>query len=120
MTQTRSFLQDFDQPYRYTDDTVVAALNSAMFELSRIRPDIFLTNKYKIPLACCGPLMDMIPQLFNATRPNITVPIPSSLFMAVNWYMAGLIQFYDVDDTQDVRAQSFSQKFQGAVMGLTV
>ena len=89
-----------------------------MFEAARIRPDLFLDFKYQQPLPKKARPNDGIPQLFNINRPNDTVPIPSTLFMAIQWYMAGLCQFFDVDDTQDARAAAFNQKFMGALMTL--
>lgn len=117
ITQTRVFLQDVISPNRYTDDQVVAALNSAMFEISRLRPDIFLDMKYQKSIACDGSSYgDMIPQLFDASKVNQTIPLPSLYWPALIWYVSGYLQSYDVEDTQDQRAQTFIGKLASRLM----
>jgi hypothetical protein len=128
---TRELLQDQIPPFRYTDQTIVNSLNHALFEISRIRPDVFIDIKYQIPITK-GPLNDGVPGFYivsgivtptpGVPEPGNTnsplVPIPSSLFMAVCWYCSSYVQFLDVDDTQDVRSQSFSAKFTGSLLQL--
>lgn len=115
--QVRSFLQDLVPPYRYPDATIFSSINTAISEMARIRPDIFLDLKYQQPLILAGPYNDGIPALLSATpNQNMILPIPQTYFMPVIWYVCGLIQFIDVDDTQDVRAQSFHQKFIGSML----
>jgi hypothetical protein len=130
--RVRSLLQDLVPPFRYSDQTVMDALNSAIGEISRVRPDVFLDLKYQRPLPKKGSLDDGIPGLYtvsgitpitpgNTTPSNSSSPIvsiPGSLFMPTLWYMSSYCQFIDVDDTQDVRAQSFSQKFIGSLIQL--
>lgn len=41
ISESRDLLQDSRVPYRYTAETLLAALNRAMQELGRIRPDAF-------------------------------------------------------------------------------
>jgi hypothetical protein len=121
LNATRQFVQDtVGPPYRYSDDTIVDTLNNAMYEIARVRPDVFLDSKWVRPLPPRAAPSDNIPKIFSVNNLNDWVPIPSTLFMAVKWYMAGLLQFYDVDDTQDARAAAFNQKFQGALMTLAV
>jgi hypothetical protein len=114
----RTALQDLISPYRYTDDMIVQALNSAMYEISRIRPDIFLDLKYQRPLRK-GDISDGIPNIFVSTRTTDMVPIPSKYRLPVQWYMEGLLQLTDVTDTQDQRAQAFLAKFQQQLMTLS-
>lgn len=115
----RSFLQDLiGPPYRYSDDNICTALNDAVGEISRIRPDIFLDPKYQLPLPRQSPLSDMVPGLFVSTSETDIVPIPRSYYQPVIWYMSGLLQWWDTDDTQDVRAQSFHAKFLGALLSM--
>lgn len=119
LAAVRLMLQDLvGPPYRYSDDNIVAALNTAIGEISRVRPDIFLDTKYQQPLPRRGPLNDLVPGIFVSTRTTDVVAIPRTYYQPTLWYMEGLLQFYDVDDTQDIRAQSFHQKFLGALMTL--
>jgi len=116
---TRSFLQDLvGPPYRYSDDNIATALNNAVGEIARIRPDFFLDIKYQQPLPKKATLDPLVPGIFSAESPTDLVPIPRPFFQPTIWYMAGLLQFWDVEDTTDVRAQMFHQKFVGAVMSL--
>lgn len=39
--QTRHILQDRQEPYRYAEDDLITALNYAMTEVRRLRPDAF-------------------------------------------------------------------------------
>ena len=118
VSTVRYKLQDLIEPYRYTDDNIILALNTAMFEMSRIRPDMFLDFKYQQPLRR-GDTSDGIPQWFVSTRQQQVVPIPSKYRMPVQWYMEGWLQFADVTDTTDQRAQAFLQKFQMQLMQVT-
>jgi hypothetical protein len=115
MAPVRTQMQDLVQPYRYTDDQLVLALNNAMFELSRLRADIFLDLKYQQPLAW-GDLGNGEPSLFVATRQSDFVPVPSKYYTPVVWYMQAWLQFADVTDTQDQRAGAMLQKFQSMIM----
>lgn len=118
LNATRVALQDLISPFRYTDDMVVQALNAAMFEISRIRPDIFLDLKYQQKLRK-GDIGEGIPNVFVSTRTTDMVPIPSKYRLPVQWYMEGLLQLTDVTDTQDQRAQAFLAKFQQQMMSLS-
>jgi hypothetical protein len=119
LANTRSFLQDLiGPPYRYADADIVFALNTAVAEISRLRPDLFLEYKYQHPLPRKSYPDDLVPGLFTSTRTTDVVPIPRTYYQPTIWYMAGLLQAWDVDDTQDVRAQMFSQKFVGALTSL--
>ena len=120
ISDTRSFLQDLiGPPYRYSDDDIVTALNTAVGEISRVRPDIFLETKYQQPLPKRSAYPeDLVPGLYTSTDETAIVSVPRTYFQPMIWYMAGLLQFWDVEDTQDIRAQSFHQKFLGALMTL--
>jgi hypothetical protein len=120
-------LQDEIAPYRYADSTVVRALNTALSELGRIRPDMFLNLKYTSPLRK-GDTGDGLPGIYTiddiATDGNgnylegkgTLVPVPSAYITPVEWFISGWTQFLDVTDTQDQRAQAFVSKFQAQVL----
>lgn len=114
---TRLQLQDLVAPYRYDDYQVVAALNSAMCEVSRLRPDMFLDMKYQKNVPCDGSTYgDMVPAPLSADAQTMTVPIPSLYWPAIIWYMSGYLQAYDVEDTQDQRAQVLMGKLASRMM----
>ena len=120
----RNRLQDLIQPYRYTDTQIVNALNVAMEETQRIRPDIFLDLKYQQKVQA-GDLDDgfilgyyTISDIAFDTNNNYVsssgtlVPIPSRYTDPIVFYMGGHLQLFDVEDTQDQRAVAFMAKFQ--------
>lgn len=126
--QTRTELQDLVEPYRYIDDQIVDALNSAMLETGRIRPDIFLDLKYQNPLRK-GDLDEGQPPIYSIVdvgylsdgitydmSKGTTVPIPSKYIMPVIWFMSGWLQKYDMEDTQDQRAMAFLMKFEKSLL----
>lgn len=116
-------LQDMIEPYRYPDSVVVRALNTAMAELGRIRPDVLLDLKYQRPLKK-GDTGDGVPMYYTTadigfdTNQNYAegkgtlVPVPVKYMTPVEWFVNGWCQFLDVTDTQDQRAQAFLAKFQ--------
>jgi len=122
-------LQDLIPPYRYADATLIRALNRGVAELSRMRPDILLDLKYQSPLRK-GDIGDGIPGGYSVTDigfddtghysegKGTAVPIPSKYISTIEWFMPGWIQFIDVTDTQDQRAQGFLAKFQSHLITL--
>lgn len=122
-------LQDGVEPYRYTDDTLVRALNHGMGVLERIRPDILLDLKYQRPLTK-GDLGDGIPSFYTTSDISIDssgnyqegqgtlVPIPNKYAVTLEYFINGWVQLLDVTDTQDQRAQGFLMKFQSHLLSL--
>lgn len=116
--EARVLLQDLVQPYRYDDDGLVTALNAAMYEIARIRPDILADCKYRGRLPKAKLLDDNIPELFSSDAQQEPVPIPPPYKMATIYYLCGNAQLRDVEDTTDVRAEGFMQKFNDAMTSL--
>lgn len=116
-------MQDRVSPYRYTDDQIVDALNVALEETQRIRPDIFLDLKYQQKIqpndlddgfisnyyASSDIAFDTSNNYDPSNGP--LVPIPSKYNDPILWYMGAHLQFLDVDDTQDQRGVAFLTKF---------
>jgi hypothetical protein len=123
VAMARLNLQDMVAPYRYPDTTLLLALNVGLSELGRIRPDMYLDLKYQNPLRK-GDVDDGTPPTYTTAdivlNPDGTydivagtlVPVPSKYTSAVDWFVNGWVQFTDVTDTQDARAQGFMAKFQ--------
>ena len=105
-------------PFRYSDTNIVSVLNLAIGEISRVRPDLFLDPKYQQPLPQKAPIEDLVPGLYSDTSQTDTVTIPRTYYQPILWYIEGMLQFQDMDDTEDVRAQSFHQKFIASLMSL--
>lgn len=120
-------LQDEIAPYRYTDQILVRALNHALSELGRIRPDMFLDLKYMRPLRR-GDIEDGFPAIYSTGDIGVDnsgnylegkgtlVPIPARYVPPVEYFINGWVQLVDVTDTQDQRAQGFLSKFQQQVL----
>jgi hypothetical protein len=111
IVMARSLLQDMVAPYRYADTDIVSALNIALSEMGRIRPDIFLDLKYQSPLVK-GDIGDGVPPSFVATDTTSMVPVPGKYVTTLYWFTTGWLQMFDMADTQDQRAQGFMAKFQ--------
>jgi hypothetical protein len=103
-------------PYRYSDDNIVSVLNLAMGEISRVRSDLFMDAKYQRPLPSSSPIDDGMPGLYTSINQAATVTVPRQYYQSVLWYIEGILQWQDMDDTQDVRAQMFHQKFLSAIL----
>ena len=130
VAMARLNLQDMVAPYRYTDTTLLLALNVGLSELGRIRPDVYLDLKYQNPLRK-GDVDDGVPPTYTVAdlvinsdgSYNITsgalVPVPSKYSSTIDWFVNGWVQFTDVTDTQDARAQGFMAKFQSHLTTLS-
>ncbi len=130
MAVARLGLQDGVAPYRYSDTTLLTALNIGLGEMGRIRPDMFLDLKYQRPLRK-GDIDDGAPQVFTVadiaadvdgnydTSKGTLVPVPTKYVSVLDWFINGWTQFLDVTDTQDTRAQGFMAKFQAHLSTLS-
>ena len=119
ISDVRTMLIDIvGPPYRYSDANIVSVINLAIGEISRVRPDLFLDPKYQQPLPPQSPLNDLVPGLYSATSQTDTVMIPRTYYQSVLWFVEGMLQFQDMDDTTDVRSQMFHQKFLGSILSM--
>jgi hypothetical protein len=128
VSATRTLLQDFVEPYRYTDQQIVDAMNRGLDELGRLRPDMWLDLKYQHPVKK-GDIDDGTPGPYSLSDISVTngvynttqgtpIPLPNKYRVALEWFMPGWLQLFDVTDTQDQRAQAFLTKFQGHLLQL--
>lgn len=119
ITEARIMLQDMVQPFRYDDDSLATALNAAMYEISRVRPDILMDAKYRTRLSQVRRLDDNIPELFTSGDTSAEVPVPPPYKMAVVFYVSGYPQLRDTQDTTDARAAGFMSMFTKAMLSLS-
>jgi hypothetical protein len=99
--RARVLLLDQDGPdYRYPDTDLVAALNEAILETRRLRPDLMLAY-FRADL----------PEYSTASL-SATVDIDPMYRNAFVYYIAGQAQLRDSEDTTDARASSFLGRFQ--------
>jgi hypothetical protein len=105
VADARVLLQDsVDAPYRYSDAVLLQALNVAILEARRLRPDLFLDRFDNLPsfAAVNSTAVDIDPQF----RP------------ALVYYMAGRAQMTDEEQTEDARATDFMARFTNILVGL--
>lgn len=87
--RARSLMQDEQTPYRFTDPQLLNAINDAMLEALRLRPDLFVGVEYDPP-AIVG-LGD-------------TVQIPSRYVNAIVYFVVGYLMLREDEFTSDARA----------------
>ena len=101
LDQIRTLLLDTDTAggeYRYSDASIVTNINQGMLEMYRIRPDIFLENKFKVPV-------------FNDAALDDALVIEPQFVPSLVYYAVGMCQLRDDEPTQDQRASMFLGKF---------
>lgn len=110
--QARVLLQDtVASPYRYDNESLVTALNNAMYEISRLRPDILIDGKYRQRSIKHQRLnADGMP-LYTVGLMDDLVPIPPQYKIPVLYYIVGFVQLRDNEETQDSRASALLTRF---------
>jgi hypothetical protein len=101
LDQCRTLLMDTDTlggEYRYSNDSLVTNLNMGLWEMYRIRPDIFLELNFQVPQ-------------FVSALPDTPIEIEPQFVPALVYYVVGMAQLRDDEGTQDSRAGGFLQKF---------
>lgn len=104
--QVRTLIQDVDNSsgqYRYSTDSIVTALNQGVMEMFRIRPDLFLEVDYVVPTFSVGGL-------------DVDIGIEAQYVPPLIYYVVGLVQVRDDEQTQDTRAATFLKVFQQAIV----
>ncbi len=99
LTTARTLLQDTLVPYRYSDAELIDALNMAVMEARRLRPDL-LKSYFNSSLPS-----------FSAAALGAAVPIDPQYRAAFVYYIVGMATLRDGEDGQDTRAASFLNKF---------
>ena len=108
VAQIRTLLQDTDTlggEYRYSDDSIVTAINMGLLEMYRIRPDIFLALSFQIPE-------------FSVSAPDQPMEIEQQHVPALVYYAVGMCQLRDDEGTQDQRSALFLGKFTSMLAGV--
>jgi len=101
--QVRFILQDRREPYRHSDDELLAYFNNAVAEAYRIRPDLFLGLGYT---------------LTAYTPANLGDNFPLAQFLAPQFiaYIAGFAELSDDEFAVDNRAMVLMNKFTAGLM----
>lgn len=100
----RTLLLDKVFPYRYTDDSLLAAFNLAIQEGRRLRPDLFVyKSSVRLPV-------------YTEVDGTI-VPIEPSFRRAFAYGIVGHALLRDQDDVQDVRGNNFLAQMEYLLTG---
>lgn len=105
--QARQLLQDLVVPYRYSDKTLVDALNVAAAEMVRLRPDL----AFKLMRSQAYPF-------FVPTNMTAVVSIDYRYRPAVLLYIVAQAQLADQEDTSDAHVAALLQAFTAKLMTL--
>jgi hypothetical protein len=101
VTSARRVLQDTITPYRYADADMIEALNIAVLEARRVRPDLFLDN------------FDALPSYTALSDPVLIEPMYKPAFV---YYLIGRMEVRDDEAASDSRAGQFLNKFLGQLL----
>jgi hypothetical protein len=96
LDEVRVLLLDTAVPYRYSDAELIRALNIAIMEARRLRPDLFLGSSFTLPTYTVGTDAFAIEPMY---RPSFV------------YYVVGRAQLRDDEATQDARAGVLMNKF---------
>jgi hypothetical protein len=103
VTEARILTQDTVAPFRYPDIDLVLALNMAVLESRRLRPDLWLG-------------VTTLPSfVLNDATPVVVDPQYRVAFL---YYICGQAQLRDEEETQDTRAAAFLQMFKNHLTAL--
>ena len=107
LSQVRTLLQDVDSSassgYRYSTDSIIMALNQGMFDMYRVRPDLFLESGFIIPV-------------FNSGMLDQVIGIEQQYIPPLVYYVTGLVQARDDEQNQDSRAMAFLKTFSASLL----
>lgn len=105
VADARTQLQDTIAPYRYSDASMLVALNVTMLEASRLRPDLFIWNNYGGQV-----------QSFEAVD-DTPVDMEVQFRLAILHGVIGHALKRDQEDVQDSRASSYLAMFTQGLVG---
>lgn len=105
ITGVRVLLLDKIEPFRYSDHSLLAALNIALNEGRRLRPDIFIA-RYGVEE----------PAQY-AEISGEQIPVERQFLLAFEYGVAGHALLRDEEDIQDSRANTFLANFERILVG---
>ena len=105
VTDVRRLILDKIAPFRYDDDSIITALNIALLEARRLRPDLFVCR-----------YGNHVPQ-FEAVSGDI-IPVESQFRLAFEYGVCAHVLLRDEEDVQDQRANTFLERFHDMLVGV--
>lgn len=89
--RVKSVLKDKVDPIRYADTDIVDAINDALLEVRRIRPDLYLKKKFKVPVLSID---------------SDQLPVEDLAFNSVVYFVVGTMMLRDDEFAVDGRAMA--------------
>jgi hypothetical protein len=106
VTDARTLLQDLVPPYRYDDPSMLTALNAALLEASRIKPELFV---YNFDVNGQAQSFEAVDDTYVAIEPKFRLALVHGL--------VGHALERDQEDYQDQRATAFLALFTQGLVG---
>lgn len=97
LTQSRELLQDKVSPYRYSDEAMIFAINEALFEAMRLRPDLFTAEQRR--------------ELTRLAATDDVLPLPQIYFAQLVNYVVGRCEMREDEFATDKRAATLLSAF---------
>lgn len=107
LTTARDLLQDTVAGYRYSEASLYRALNQALRDAKRLRPDIYFVDGEIQPV----PTID-------ATNVATPIKIDDQFAQAFVLYVVGFAELRDDQFTQDSRAAALLNQFRGTLLSV--
>lgn len=118
VAQARTLLQDLVQPYRYSDNDLVAGINLAFYEISRLRPDLLMNTAYSAKVTPRRTLAAPTVPSYTSSDQTPNVAIPDQYRLALLYFIVGFAQLRDTEEVQDARASQFMNKFTSQLLAV--
>ena len=106
IAEARALLLDEAVPYRYSDASIVSALNIAISDSYRVRPDMWL-DYFEASLP-----------VYSTGTPAAAVVIPKGYKLAFLMFIVGFTQLRDAEDVSDARAGQLLSAFTNKLLVL--
>lgn len=114
ISEARAMISDARVPYRYTDATMIAALNTALAEVYRYRPDAYIGNFVTASLGANAVTSYITGDLGLGTL----FPLDTRLFFnPVVFFVAGRVELADDEFTENSRATALLNSFRAMLIG---
>jgi hypothetical protein len=102
--EARTLLQDEVPPYRYRDDQLKAALGMGIYEMRRMRPDLFV--------------FATLPNISPSTSLNADVEVEEQFRLALVYWIVGQAGMRDEEEAAEARATGYQRLFVGKLLSV--
>lgn len=111
LREARSIINDEDEPFRYSNASLLRILNTALREVYSLRPDAFVGNFHSGVLSA-NDAVDYTEDDLEVAPTETAFPIDDRIFYSpVVLYVAGKAELSDDEFANDGRAMTILQAF---------